>query len=907
MVKVEINGEWREVDAGPDDTTVELLRDRLRLTGTKQVCGAGVCGACTVRLDGEPVVSCLLPVAALDGRSVVTAEAIAGKGHPVVRAFTARAAMQCGFCTPGFVVEAVAFHDRWRAEHGATEPPEPQVAEALAGHLCRCGAYREIVAAVRDACAGRFDDRAPVTGPRAEAEDKIAGRARFTVDVIHDGQLEGVILRSPHPHARVLSVDLSGALTLPGVRAAVDMVGDDRTVRYTGQEVAAVAAVDRRTAEAALDRIEVGYEVLPAVIGADAARAEGAVAVYPPGRRKPPSAAEGLSAPATWKGNVRGPISSFSTHRAAARRLVEQARRAGDPLLVEGVYQTASQLHTAFEPHAAVARFAGEVLEVHVSTQAVAHLAGQIAKRFGLPAANVRVVAEHVGGAFGAKLGLTPETLAAIRLARQANAPVRVALDRLEELSVTGHRPPARIELSLLADSDADLKAVRMHAYADSGIAVGSTVASLARLIYPGPAKELLDYDVVTHTTPGLPFRGPGGPLMSFALEQAVDEAARRLGRDPIALRQQWDPDTLRQRLYRWAAELPAWRDRDRLPRTGRYRRGVGVAAANWMYFWEPDCAVDLHTERGRVVVSAAVQDMGTGSRSVLASAVAERFGLRPADIEVRLGDSTLPRGPISGGSRTTATIVPAAVAAVDSLKAELVTQTATRLRLVGAEPTEEGIRHSSGVVPWPEAISSTESARVSASRPADDRTLGRAASRAFAGAGAVGAGFTMALRLMADLRVGRGYTGAVHVVEVEVDTWLGRTRVLRVHGGHAVGRLAVPELAAAQAHGGIIQGIGYALYEERQLDPVTGTVLSAGLEDYRIPGIGDTPEIDLHFDTEGFEHVPGGGVGLGEVSTLPVAAAIANAVHDATGLRQYELPIRPDRLLAQLADRGDA
>ena len=158
------------------------------------------------------------------------------------------------------------------------------------------------------------------------------------------------------------------------------------------------------------------------------------------------------------------------------------------------------------------------------------------------------------------------------------------------------------------------------------------------------------------------------------------------------------------------------------------------------------------------------------------------------------------------------------------------------------------------------------------------------------------------ATRFTTHVHTGRGYTGAVAVAEVEVDTRLGRTRVLAVHSGIAAGRLAVPELAAAQVRGAIIQGIGYALYEQREMDPQTGLVLTAGLEDYRIPGIADVPDIDLHFDEDGFAHVTSGGVGLGEVSTMPIAAAIANAVHDATGVRSYEIPIRPDRILAALA-----
>lgn len=900
MVTADINGVPHPLPSDPDATCVDLLRDRLDLTGTKLVCGAGVCGACTVLLDGQPVASCLLPTAALDGRRVTTVEGLDPE-HPVLRAFVANAALQCGFCTPGFVVEAVAFHDAWRAEHGSTEPDREAVAAALAGHLCRCGAYLEIHAAVAAACAGRHDAPTDDPGPRLEARDKVTGRARYTVDVRHDGQLEGVIVRSARPHARVTSVDTTAARALPGVHAVAELLGKDRTVRYVGQEIAVVAAVDRRTAQRAAAAVVVDYEELPAVLGLTAARAADAPRVYPRPPHRPPNAAEGPLFPAPWNGNVRGPLSSFSDSPRQARRAVDQARQAGDPLLVEGTFRTGAQLHTAFEPHAAVARWTDGDLEVHVSTQAVGHVAAQLAERFGVDRERVRVIAEHVGGGFGAKLALSPEIVAAVTAARAAQAPVRVALTREEELSVTGYRPPAQIDTALLADTGGNLAAVRMAAYADSGIAVGSSIASLARLMYPAPAKELADYDVVTNLAPGAPFRGPGGPLTCFALESAVDEAAGRLGVDPIALRQRWDPDPLRQRLYRWAADLPAWRTRADLPRTGRYRRGVGVAAANWFYWWEPDCAVRLRVTDGTLTASCAVQDMGTGSRSVLAGAVAHAFALDPTEVRVELGDSTLPKGPMSGGSRTTATIVPAALDAAARLREQLL----ARCALAGAKATDAGIEHTGGVLTWRDALAGADGLEAISTRPEDDPERAGQARRAFSGAGLAGAGFALVLRWMSHLRTGRGYTGAVHVAEVEVDTLLGRTRVLRVHGGLAVGRLAAPVLAAGQARGAIVQNVGYALYEQRQLDPGTGRVLSAGLEDYRIPGIADVPGIDLHFDEEGFEHVGGHGVGMGEVCVLPVAAAIANAVADATGFRPYELPLTPDRLLAGLRDGG--
>ena len=880
-----------------EESAVDVLRDRLGLTGAKLVCGEGVCGACTVLLDGVPVASCLLPATALEGRELTTVEGLGPDLHPVQRAFIARDALQCGYCTPGFVVEAIAFHDRWRRERGGREPSREDVVRALAGHLCRCGAYVGIIAAVIDACAGRFDAADPAA-PRLEAPEKVTGRAVYTTDVRHQGQLEGVILRSPHPHARVISVDLAPALAHPGVGAAVELLDKERLVRYVGQEVAAVAAADRRTAEEALALIQVEYEQLPAVVGARAARAEGAPAVYPGLRKRPPAASEAPLAPARWHGNLRGPVGAFSRRPRRARRLIAAARKSGDPLLVEGRWRTAPQVHTTLEPHACVARWEGQELDVHVSTQAAASVAHQIAERFGLADERVHLVALHVGGGFGAKQWLTPETVAAIELARSAGAPVRVGLDRGEEMSVAGYRPAADIELALLGSSLDGLRALRVRAYGDAGIAAGSQVASFCRMIYPAPAKQLLDYDVVNHMPPGVPFRGPGAPLACWALEQAVDEAAHRLGEDPIALRQRWDPDPRRHRLYDWAISLPLWRDRSPTgSQEGRLRRGVGMAAGNWLYWYQTDCQVEVGVEDGRLFVATATQDIGTGSRSVLAHTLADAFKLEPDRVEVRIGDSRLVRGPGSGGSRATATLVPATLEAGAQLREKLLEHVRTGDGLRDARVDERGVRHAGGHLTWAEAIASAPKLTALAGRPDDVPSASRA-GRPWAGTGLAGHAIDRLARWLLKVGTGRGYTGAVHVSEVEVDTLLGRARVLRVAAGIAAGRVAAPELARSQCYGGVIQGIGYALYEQRQDDAQSGIVLSAGLEDYRIPGIGDTPEIEIHFDEEGFEHVRGGGVGLGELSTVAVAASIGNAVHNATGWRPYELPIRPDRLI---------
>ncbi|MDX6764226.1 molybdopterin cofactor-binding domain-containing protein, partial [Streptomyces sp. F8] len=642
-MEFEVNGTRRTVDVDGDPAAVEVLRDRLGLTGTKLVCAAGVCGACTIQVDGEPRVSCLTPAARLAGRSVTTAEGLSG--HPVARAFAAEDALQCGYCTPGFVVEAAAFVERWRAEHGTTPPGRREISEALAGHLCRCGAYEGIFRAVAAACAGDHDT-AP-TGrqaatPRTEAPEKTDGSARYTTDLHPDGLLEGVIIRSPHAHAHVRSIeagDVPLALLLP----------PDGVVRYVGQPVAAVAAPDRAAARAAAARVVVDYEVLPAALDVHRARAGEGPLVYEDkaARKRAPGSGETTQlVPARWRGNLRGP-SGMSKRPAAAVRRIRQALAQNPERVVEGVFTTAAQTHTPLEPHACLAHWAEGTLHIQVSTQSVKRVAELAAERFDVPVERVVARAVHVGGGFGCKMGLTSDVVAAVELARLHGAPVRVVLDRDEELTDGGYRPGTRIRLAMAADASGDLSALAMDADSDGGVSVGGSVAALARFMYGKAPRRLRDFDTVTHRPPGAPFRGPGGPTLCWALEQAVDEMAHRLGQDPIDLRRRWDGNPKRHALYDWAATLPAWTGRR--AGTGRYRRGVGVAAANWLYFLDPVTEVELTVEDGVVVARCAVQDMGTGSRTVLRRAVAAALGLPETRVRADIGHSDTVHGPTSG------------------------------------------------------------------------------------------------------------------------------------------------------------------------------------------------------------------------------------------------------------------
>ncbi|MFC3995864.1 molybdopterin-dependent oxidoreductase [Nocardiopsis sediminis] len=853
-----VNGSATEVAADPDAPAIDLVRDELGLTGAKRACGAGVCGACTVLVDGAPTASCLLPSSALEGRAVTTVEGLGGT-HPVQRAFAAHDALQCGYCTPGFVVEAAAFVDAWRAANGDTAPGRAEIADAMAGHLCRCGAYEGIYSAVAAACAGEHDAEPAAPPPRAEAMDKVTGRARYTTDVQIEGCWEAVLVRSSRAHAVVGAIDA-------GEAPHVELLPGDRTVRYVGQPVLAVAAPTREKARAAADQVSVDYRDLPTVLDPDAARAEDAPVVYPtPNERKTaPTSSEGLSLPGRWKGNLRGPAGGSLRPGTAVRRIAAAAGDA-DPRLVLGEFSTAVQVHTPMEPHACVARWdADGDLHLHVSTQVVAAIADAAASRWKLDRSRVHVTAEHVGGGFGAKGTLSTETVAAVELARLSGAPVRVVFDRAEELTDAGNRPGSRTRLAMLADADGDLAALTIDAYGEGGVSVGSAVALHGNLMYGTAPRRMRDYDVVTNHPPGAPFRGPGGPPLSWALEQAVDDMATRLDEDPVALRRRWDGNPKRRALYDWAAALPAWRDRPRGARTGRYRRGVGVAASNWLYLLDSGTEVELSVEDGVVVARTATQDIGTGARSVIAGVLRDELGLPHDRIRVETGSGDAAHGPGSTGSRTTASVAPAAAEAARLLRKELGSRTPSA--------------PASGALP-PETLDTAAGVRVTGRRRRDRR------------------GYVTPFA-MGDVTIGRGFSGAVHIMEVEVDTLLGTVRATRCWAGISAGRIYAERLARNQVEGAIVQGVGYALFEQRVTDPATGTVLTDNLEDYRIPGIGDTPEIEVHFHHEGWEHVPGGGVGLGEVATVGVAAAIGNAVRDATGWRPRHLPIRPDRLL---------
>lgn len=891
-MKTKINGKTYDFDPNSTTTAIEVIRDKAKLTGTKLVCGQGVCGACTVLVDDVAVVSCICPSQQLENKEIKTVEAHANTAlHPVQQAFMACDGLQCGFCTPGFINEGIAFYEDWRKKEGKKQPSRKEIAEAMSGHLCRCGAYGNIYDALQQACTGKFDEGVITEYPRVDALEKVTGAAKYTADIQLEGQLVGKIFRSPHAHATVHAIDSVKVKSTAGVKAVIDLLPDDSIVRYIGHEIAAVAAEDEASAEAALKAFNAVYTKKSGVAKLETARQEDAPLVWADGKKDPPNAAEGPVIPGMWEGNVRSPILSVASKWGMnAHHRVQDAKEQEDDKLTleEGTWRTSAQIHTALESHVCVADWqADDKLVVYLSSQTVHNMGEAIAKQFDLEPEQVEVRCDYIGGAFGAKIGLTQEAIAAIKLSKAAKAAVKVMLSRAEEMENGGYRPPAEINLAMVANEKQELTALKAKAYTNSGIGINSLVATLMRMIYPAATKDLTDYDVVTNLASGKPFRGPSAPLTCWAIEQAMDGIAEQMNIDPIALRKKWDDHKLRQELYDWAADLPIWKERQPAgSQTGRYRRGVGVAMGNWMYMYHSKTKVQVEASSNGITVSTASQDMGNGTRTVLAKTVAEVLGISRNEVHVNIGKSNLVIGPGSNGSRTTPSLYQPTIDATTKIK-EALLEKASERGLNGTRFENGYLMHSKGMETVGQFLATLKEPITAEAKRGTDAFID-----------------FLAMLPMGDTDMGKGSSGSVCVAEVEVDTLLGKTKVLRVWNGLAVGKIVVPELALSQCYGGIIQGLGYALYEERVVDEETCKLLTLGLEDYKIAGIGDVPEMNIHFLEKGFDRAKGNAVGLAEISKIPIAASIGNAIYNATGFKPKQMPVRPDILLEGLESK---
>lgn len=753
--------------------------------------------------------------------------------------------------------------------------------------------------------------------PRLEGRLKVTGAARYTADVRLPGMLWARAVRSPHPHARIRSIDTSAAEKLAGVRAVhvvgrvlgtavlrdpkVEEPSNHPIVRYIGQPVAAVAATTPEIAAEAVKLVRVDYEVLPFVVDLEEARRPGAPMVFPgPADAAGSAGGGGGAAGLPQTGNVHGPAKSGPL---GPPRGDINAGFAAAEVIVEGTYRTQVQTHSAMETHGVVAHWEGSGLTIHASTQGTATVRDEMATVFNLKKSDVRVITEHMGGGFGAKFGAGNYGVLAAHLAKKANAPVRLMLDRREEHLAVGHRPSSVQRLRIGAKKDGTLTAIHLDAYGGSGVSTGAGCGGPAKNMYACPNVLIEESDVFTHSGPAAAFRAPGHPQGCFALEQAIDELADKLGMDPLALRDRIDVDeelggrnvdsAARKEERRLGALRIGWAQRKKHGADpGPVKRGIGVAQSIWYRFVDLDSACEVRVHRdGSVELLSAVQDIGGGIRTALAQVVAEELGLRPQDIQVRLGDTRYPQGPASGGSKTTGSITPAARQASFAVRQKLFEQTAS---LLGARP--EDLVARGGQISSKADPKRTLAWKAATARLQTEEIAARENRREDYGGFIEGKGRN---------RAGVGGYGGVQFAAVAVDTETGLVKVERVVAVHDCGRPINPLALESQINGGIIQGISYALYENRLLDRQSGRMVNANLEQYKIAGAREVPEIEVILLEQYHGRSATDAGGVGEPATIPTAAALANAVHNALGVRMRELPMTPARVLAALGQRG--
>jgi xanthine dehydrogenase YagR molybdenum-binding subunit len=747
--------------------------------------------------------------------------------------------------------------------------------------------------------------------PRADAVAKVTGKARYTFDVQLPGMLHARTIVSTVPHARIKSIDTSAAEKYPGVRAihvlerilmsaqlrdpSIEAGERYPLVRYNGQPIAAVAATTARAAAAAADLVRIEYERFPHVTTIADAMRDDAPAVFPgPTEQAATAGGGGAAQGLPQKGNMRGPATRGLA--GGPRGDVEHGFREAE-VVVEAEYRTQVQTHVPMETHGVVADWHDDELTIYASTQFTGSVRDEAAEVFGLPKDRIRVISEFTGGGFGAKFGIGNYGMLAIHLSRLARAPVRLMLDRREEHTSVGNRPSSVQRLRLGAKRDGTLTAIRLESYGNGGVAAGAGVGFAAMSLYPIPNAFHEHYDVFTNSGPSAAFRAPGQVQGIFALEQSLDELAHRLDMDPLALRDRidrrgTDDAAAREAERRIGAQHCGWHTR-RPPGSdpGPVKRGLGMAQSQWIYLVHgpTECEVRVHGD-GRVDAFSNVQDIGTGTRTVFAQVVAEELGL-PADaVQTHIGDTRHPSGAPSGGSRVTASLTPAARKAAWQVAREIAARLAPVL-----DARAEDIIFRAGRVSVRGRPGSTLSFQ-DALRKASIPEIVRRASRS--------EDYEGYMVRWGEMHVSRHGLGGVQFAQVAVDTETGIVKVERIVAVHDCGRPINPKLVESQVCGGVLMGIGYALYEERHLDPASGIQLNANIDQYKLVGSRETPAIDVHIIEQIGRQSSTDARGVAEPSNVATAAAIANAFYNATGRRIRTLPMTPANVLAALKDQ---
>jgi xanthine dehydrogenase YagR molybdenum-binding subunit len=731
-----------------------------------------------------------------------------------------------------------------------------------------------------------------------DAYERVSGSAVYPSDVSLPNMLYGAILRCPHPHARVKNIAAGKAQSMPGVHAVISgqtATADlswtysswgikresklfDPHCRFEGETVAAAAAETSYLAWDAVRTIDVAYEVLPAVSDERAALDQGAATVHP-------------------EGNKVGPPRSYE------RGDVAKGFAEADVVLEE-TYRTECEIHTPMELHGCVANWEGDRLTIWESTQGVYRVQKNVADILNLPLSKVRVIGHYMGGGFGSKLQAGKYTVIAALLARISGRPVKMILSREETYLAVGNRPPSNMTLKAGIKRDGSLTALDFACTGTGGAypAGGTSLVDWqVRDLYKCPNVHTTSTDVYINAGPARPFRAPGHPQGSWALEQMLDALAEAIDMDPVDLRlknislvsqardgQPPYTSTGFKDCLAEGARAFGWKQaREQIATAGNQgelRRGVGMAGCLWIAGGgRPPSTIILKLfADGSVNLNMGASDLGTGTKTVMALVVAEELGVKPEIIQIEHADTgTTQFATPSGGSKTVPTEAPAVRAAAISLKQQLLEIAAQDLAVDSATLSFRAGRIVSKIDPSKKIL------------------------------------FTELSGLKKrGVVVGIGYRGpnpenkvtnpfAAQFCEVEVNMATGEVRIIRFLGAHDSGRVMSRLTYDNQVFGGITMGIGLAMTEARILDKNhTGKMVNRNWHDYKLPTILDVPKemTSLPIEPDDTEANITGAKGLGEPVTIPTAAAIANAVYHATGVRINQTPISPVQVCRLLA-----